>query len=240
LSLDYDLDLDTVLGQAERGSPKPPELQQFDAYMKRELPRIIRKALEAKIEKLMGPIQETLKNDLENIVRDCQEDLTRNYMNTIQASNKHSQGMHNATDQQQQTPQGAATDSQPPDTALPNLIGADELAQYFVPPDAPFDPWLGMAQSSSSGCTQNTFSDSANFSLSTNAQNPFWDDIWLNSMSSNSMGDILTTSEPRDVRTNTTSYGDESIFQPRVTYTGKGKGKARDSGLDSDVDMDPI
>jgi hypothetical protein len=233
--LDYDLDLEDALGQPERGSPKPPEIQQFDAYMKRELPRIIRKALEAKIENLFGPIQETLKNDLENIVRDCQEDLTRNYMNTMQPSNTLLWNRKHSAKHQQQTPQGAIIDSQSPGMALPNL---DQLAKYFVPPDAPSDPWLGVTQPSSSGHMQDSFSDSANYSLSTNAQNQFWDDLWLNSMSSNNMGDILSASEPRDVQTNTMSYDNEPMFQPPETYTGKGKGRARDSGLDSDVEMD--
>jgi hypothetical protein len=209
--------------------------------MKRELPRIIRKALEAKIEKLIGPIQETLKNDLENIVRDCQETLTRNYMNTTQSPNVFTQDMGEPTQHQQQhISQSAVKDSRSPDAALPNLYGTDELAQYFVPPDAPFDPWPGIAPSSSNTYTQDSFSDSANYSLSTNAQNPFWDDVWLNSMSSNNMGDILNVSELRDMmQTNTLGYDNMSVSQPQETYTGKGKGKARDPGQDPDVEMTP-
>jgi hypothetical protein len=207
--------------------------------MKRELPRIIRRALEAKIEKFIGPLQETLKNDLENIVRDCQENLTRSYMNTVQSPDTLPRDMNQSIEQQQQTPQASLAEFQPSDPAVPSHFATEQLAQYFVPPDAAFDPWPGMAQSSSNACTQDSFSDSANYSLSTNAQNHPWDDVWLNNMSSNNMGDILSASEPRNVQTNTMNYENEVMFQPLERYAGKGKGRAMDPGLDSDIDMDP-
>ena len=48
--------------------------------MSRELPRKVRKELEIAIEKIIGPVEETLKNQLENIIRNCQERLSREYL----------------------------------------------------------------------------------------------------------------------------------------------------------------
>jgi len=48
--------------------------------MTRELPRKVRKELEIAIEKMIGPVEETLKNQLESLVRNCQERLSREFL----------------------------------------------------------------------------------------------------------------------------------------------------------------
>jgi hypothetical protein len=45
--------------------------------MSRELPRKVRKELEIAIEKMVGPVEETLKNQLEGLIRNCHERLSR-------------------------------------------------------------------------------------------------------------------------------------------------------------------
>jgi hypothetical protein len=70
---DCDPESDMIVPQQGDKSPKALELKQFDAYLKRELPRKIRKELEAAMERIMGPMEETLQRQLEDIVRDCHE-----------------------------------------------------------------------------------------------------------------------------------------------------------------------
>ena len=77
-SLDYD-DEDTVDG-ANGQSPQTPELVEYEAYMSRELPRKVRKELEVAIERLTGPIEENLKNQLEKLIRNCQERLSKDFL----------------------------------------------------------------------------------------------------------------------------------------------------------------
>jgi hypothetical protein len=51
--------------------------------MNRELPRKVRKVLEIEIEKMMGPVEETLKNQLESIIRNCHEGLSQSYLRGV-------------------------------------------------------------------------------------------------------------------------------------------------------------
>jgi hypothetical protein len=48
--------------------------------MSRELPRKVRKELEIAIEKMVGPVEETLKNQLEGLIRSCHERLSREFL----------------------------------------------------------------------------------------------------------------------------------------------------------------
>jgi hypothetical protein len=64
----------------EAPSPSSLAVRQREAFINRELPRKVRKALETAIEKNFGPFEETLKSELENIVRDCHETLTRSFI----------------------------------------------------------------------------------------------------------------------------------------------------------------
>ncbi|KAJ4291639.1 NAD-dependent protein deacylase SIR2rp2 [Kalmusia sp. IMI 367209] len=74
-----DTALDALPKDNRGDSPKDPTLTQYEAYMNRELPRKVRKELEIAIEKLVGPLEETLKNQLEGLIRNCQERLSRDF-----------------------------------------------------------------------------------------------------------------------------------------------------------------
>ncbi|KAH7090412.1 hypothetical protein FB567DRAFT_626393 [Paraphoma chrysanthemicola] len=63
----YDTIEDSSCEQKEDISPPSAEVSQFDAYLRRELPRKIRKKLQGVLEGRIGPIEETLKNELEVI-----------------------------------------------------------------------------------------------------------------------------------------------------------------------------
>ena len=183
----------------EHRSPQPPELKQFDAYMSRELPRKVRKALEAAMERLIGPIEETLKNELENIVRNCQEALTRSYLDTARSLASSS------------GPPGPVTPAQP--AFIPELgaysstiraIGTAELSQYFLPPDAmqePYPKMTDLTENNNNINLQASFSDSAYYSQSENVQGPFWDDTWLEvgNAPGNAMGDNMETTTSSEV-----------------------------------------
>ena len=74
---DYD---DNSLGvTAEETSRKDPNVAKYKAYMKRELPRRIRQELETAIEKVVGPLEEIWKTQLEDLIRTCQEELSIEY-----------------------------------------------------------------------------------------------------------------------------------------------------------------
>jgi hypothetical protein len=75
-----------VLSSPDRETTSPPEITQFDAFLCRELPRKVRKAYEAAMEREAVPMEETLKNKFENIVRGCLENLKRSYFDNILSS----------------------------------------------------------------------------------------------------------------------------------------------------------
>ncbi|KAF2036397.1 hypothetical protein EK21DRAFT_84083 [Setomelanomma holmii] len=135
----YDETDDEPQQRANDQSPKPPELREFDAFLRRELPRKIRKELQAALENVIGPIEETLKSDLENIVRNCQETLTRSYFDaaqlTVSSNKKTAEAMVD------EPPVITTDDSRfaPPTTEA--NIGPNSLSQFFVPPETISESW---------------------------------------------------------------------------------------------------
>ncbi|KAH8717068.1 hypothetical protein GQ44DRAFT_762312 [Phaeosphaeriaceae sp. PMI808] len=72
-------ELDIPFEEMNNASPEPLGVQQFGAFLKRELPRLIRKELQTVLESKIGPLEETLKNELEDRIKSCQERLTKQY-----------------------------------------------------------------------------------------------------------------------------------------------------------------
>ncbi|PSN65855.1 hypothetical protein BS50DRAFT_621649 [Corynespora cassiicola Philippines] len=117
---------------AESSSPKASDITQYEAYLRRELPRRVRKELEIAIEKMVGPIEETLKNQLEDIVRNCQERLSKTYQPGPQLCNINMGTESIENDRNSSSihiDQFASSSSMVP-------------AQHSVPPDTTWDPWI--------------------------------------------------------------------------------------------------
>jgi hypothetical protein len=187
-------------------SPKDPTLAQYEAYMNRELPRKVRKEFEIAIGKLFGPLEETLKNQLEGLVRNCQERLSRDYENS-RAS---------VEDQSANTTSGIAgpslTDTQPQSLSqTSSTITSSVLAPYTIPMDSAFDPWQGMEPTSDFQTCR--YSDSGYFS---ETNYPLPSDPWWPSMIDATQ--LLPDSDPSHMSNNA----------PNLSYTGKGKGRAED------------
>jgi hypothetical protein len=222
---DYDASDESIDEPGEEISPRSAEISQFDAYLRRELPRKIRKKLQGVLEGKIGPIEETLKNDLEALVRDCQESLTRNFFDVVRPSEVPEQ--RDAASQPEQShsdapPSGANPTDQPP------RANADALVQFLVPPDSVPVSWPDVAASSNHTTSHAISSDSAYFSLIGDESGPSSDDVWLESVldSAAAFDDFSSTVNfpwSQDSDASYLTLPTESILP---TYTGKGKGRA--------------
>lgn len=176
---DYDRDADMASGASVMQSPQPQELKQFDAYLKRELPRKIRKELQVALQSVIGPIEETLKNDLENIVRNCQEALTRSYLDVTCSSVSSSRVPIEPRDLVNDAQVADVIDQGIGSPDLPVVDENDILPQYFLPPDSTLEFWPD-ALTLINVQHPPTLSDSAYFSLSEHLDSSFLDDeAWL-------------------------------------------------------------
>jgi hypothetical protein len=110
------------------------------------------------MEKIIGPIEETLKNQLENIVRNCQETLSRNYHPTLESSSQRYLE-HTTASMLEENPTANF-----PNSTLPSMAATipDPLAQYAVPADSSLDLWSGLGGFSQTN--QATSSESAYYS----------------------------------------------------------------------------
>jgi hypothetical protein len=235
---DYDQHTDIDSENSKHESPRPAELQQFDAFLKRELPRTIRKTLQTALESRIGPIEETLKNELESIVRDAQETLTRSYLSSAQTLSLSSGSKAGPTEQTAST-QSSLTDAT---GKLKLIIPNDALSPYSIPPEANSSclPQIQRLAEFSGKCASS--SDSAYYSshycIPEPKQGASVNDIWLDSLLNE---DLLEENEriAQDNVGGTTSSEIASTYaftddQPTRQYSGKGKGRADDDWWDVD------
>jgi hypothetical protein len=160
-------------------SPQPQELKQFDAYLKRELPRKIRKELQVALQSMIGPIEETFKNDLENIVRNCQEALTRTYLEITRSSGSSSRTQTEPGKPVNTAQPAGVTESGGFSPYRPVIDESDRLSQYFLPPDSTLESWPEVMTSVDNQYPP-ALSDSAYFSLPDNVDSSFLDnEPWL-------------------------------------------------------------
>jgi hypothetical protein len=224
---DYNLRADDSPKHLALGSPKAPELKEFDAFLRRELPRAIRKTLQTALESRIGLIEETLKNELETIIRDTQETLTRSYMgSTPSCSLTPAAEMISPTESR--PPQSVVTNEHRP--APSGGSKTEALSQYCVPPDAALASLPELAHSFSEGKAYTTSSDSAYQSMSSNWIDPMPDtELHFDPIFSN-FGD-LGLEFPEFMAFNSFgSFNNPLEDQPSEEYTGKGKGRAKYGG----------
>ena len=67
-------------------SPDSREIADYEAYCRRELPRDFRAALETIVQNESQPIEESIRNQLMDIIRDCQDRIFSRYRSSIAAS----------------------------------------------------------------------------------------------------------------------------------------------------------
>lgn len=219
---DYDLCTTKEKSPTSNDSPKPPELKQFDAFLKRELPRTIRKKLQAFLEDSFGPIEETIKNELEGIVRDAQEVLTRRFLGTGLPEDQSigtTPGLVNGDINAWQSGVSQAGPSEPRIHLQPQM---DALAPYFVPPDATGTALLDAYQLAAIDYVYEAPPDSGYYS------HPMQDhEEWLNTVIDD---DTWTRPSDENVSEDITRGGSRTGASaeqgPETPYTGKGKGRA--------------
>jgi hypothetical protein len=214
-----------IPGQSEDESPKPLELRQFDAYLRRELPRTIRKTLQATLESSFGPIEETLKNRLENIVRDAQETLTRDYLKSVQLSDTALGSMAGSSGE------GPSTQTLLQHQSVPVLPKThpetDALSPYQVPSETIPRPWPQMTHTSHNIDTYATISDSTYFSLLENSQNPSLEEVWDSAFEpADPFEEDMEQAKTGDMYTGDSRPALPVNLDLAQGYTGKGKGRA--------------
>jgi hypothetical protein len=182
----------------------------------------------------MGPIEETLKNELENIVRDAQDTLTRTYLSSMEPAGPSSGLLAGPSGEAQPMLPLSISNSEHYNSAQPTHPGTSVMSQFFVPPYATSESLPEMTHPVGNSNTGAVWSDSTYFSPTETAQNSVMDDIWLNSISSGfEKEDLLDADFAED-----TTFGilglDPSLehHQPvepeePEEYTGKGKGRSR-------------
>lgn len=187
--------------------------------MSRELPRQVRKALEVAMDKTFGPIEETLKNEMENIVRNCQEQLTTNFMKSIQAPKSATNAAPGPSGTQATAQSHRAVELMGRGTMASQASPVDDLSQFLIPPYATLDSWsdpVNMDFASPS----NAWSESAYFSQPGGLNNSLLNNSW----------------KPSENETNPAACADTSHVSNMIaldpctqTYVGKGKGRAIDT-----------
>jgi hypothetical protein len=200
--------------------------------MKRELPRKIRKALQTALESKLGPIAETLKNELENIVRGAQETLMQSYLDSVQTTSCASAVASGSTESPflaQALPDDCPSEA---NMNRSRSFDRDPLSQHLVLPEATstFLPTLYFSDNSTA--TQATSPTSAPRSLpDTLPDNSIMDNAWLNTFTNDD--DILRDLFAQEDVGETTfgALGPMDLLQQEQTfnqYTGKGKEPAHD------------
>lgn len=181
--------------------------------MNRELPRKVRKELEIAIGKLFGPLEETLKNQLEGLIRNCQERLSRDFENSTGfGDTKFLEGKPESA-----APAGSMT------TLHHNTDAAcSVLAPYTVPMDSSFNIWNGLDVTSSSQTCD--YPDSSYFS---EMSHPLPSDPWWPSDFDGVR--LLPSSDPpqMDVTNSVESQLVDLGEGSNLSGKSKGKGKAK-------------
>lgn len=205
MSLDYG---DVRLNVVSADAPKSPDLQQFEAYMNRELPRKVRMALEAQMERLLGPIEETLKNELESIVQNCHKSLAETYLGTMQQNQLHPTNLSNTASSSSSrlfeiTP---PSDCPEADSSL-NLYSQEisDFAQYSLPTPNSAE---GSFEGPSNIATQQSWPPQLDASFSNTMGDDSWSSMWAQNFG-------------HDFALDYAELGDIP-----VSFEGKGKGKA--------------
>ena len=76
---DFEADYDYSMKEEDSQVNTSSDLESFEQYLKEELPKTVRRALEARVDQAVNPVEETLRDQIVDIVRDCQTQLFEDY-----------------------------------------------------------------------------------------------------------------------------------------------------------------
>jgi hypothetical protein len=201
--------------------------------MKRELPTMVRRTLKALLDLNFAPIEETLENRLESIVRDAQEHCSRSYLSSMQSSQP-SAGTIAVSVKEMEPAEYLSTISLNASIHLqPPYFQMDALAQCSIPNDSSSSDMPQLSFPNDSSNTGAIFQDSAYYSQHRDDENIPFDEA---SLRSNSAGEsafehFISEFLARNPDFETVAPDSTLHDQPAEEYTGKGKGRADlDSG----------
>ncbi|KAF2647126.1 hypothetical protein K491DRAFT_615105 [Lophiostoma macrostomum CBS 122681] len=123
-------------------SPKAIEAERLQEYLSQTLPTIVRHELRRAIDAALAPIEENLTSRLETIVRDCQENATRTFLQNFQPYPSQSSMTYPPIAEtypfnaETQYPLGTQSSQETSVSRTP-----DALAAYAVPPESTFHSW---------------------------------------------------------------------------------------------------
>jgi hypothetical protein len=200
--------------------------------MNRELPGTIRRTLQAALDRNLASIEETLKNQLENIVRDVHETLARNFLNSVQPSEPSSGTIDRLAGGLSPAENLSTTALTPCDATYLTKFQTDTLAHYSIPSDASSLDLLSLPSLDDHVNTSASFADSGYQSYHEQVENTCFDDAWLQldpdfgSVYESLSADIL----PGGAALQTNTPDPDFDQQPAEEYLGKGKGRATPHG----------
>jgi len=189
------------------------------------------------LESRIGPIEETLKNELESIVRGAQENLTRTYLSSVHQSGPSTTTLPGSTASEQMT-------LQPPLDYLnwgiaPSHPSVDALSQYVIPAESSSEPWLDVSLTRSNVEDPFTTADSGYFSLPGGELDSFLNDAWAESGTFGPSFANIRSEAVADEPVECTPDVSSTSEPPCEPYVGKGKGKARCENRGADYDGIP-
>lgn len=193
------------------------------------------------MESRLGPIEEMLKNELEDVVRDAHETLTRNYLKIARprsSSPKEQADSKTHTRSTETTVTAVATTST---QITPESLEPDVPAQYCIPPETASTSWPDAQVTYSADFDwQAALSDSAYYSLPTlpeDSMDSFLDDTWYNSMPP---GPLVGENEERILHReqciNVPGTNHTPDYVEDRTFAGKGKRRATHTTVGPDTD----
>ncbi|KAF2848098.1 hypothetical protein T440DRAFT_176910 [Plenodomus tracheiphilus IPT5] len=157
----YDPEVDLATKSPPLQNSESPGSSQFDAFMNRELPRKVRKALEEKVFQSVG---ESVKNELESIVWSTLEALIRDFHSNAQCltASVVAPGESSVSAAQTVLPSfvedNTAAQSQ---ACIFDPTGLFDRSQFYVPPDSLLFDWPDIIQSAHKHSDLAALSDSA-------------------------------------------------------------------------------
>lgn len=128
LCLDYDSD--QTLNHHRRD-----EFAQIEKYARRELPRLVRRELELRVQRSCSTIEDQLKRELVDIVQHCQSEIFRSYRQTNGSfsSSNHSIDNGGTAHSSTQISESSTSRSSPPNYVSPTMASPAILAASASP-----------------------------------------------------------------------------------------------------------
>jgi hypothetical protein len=215
-----------VLSLPDRETPSPLEITQFDAFLCQELPRKVRKAYEAAMEREAAPMEETLRNKFENIVRGCLENLERSYFDNIRSSASSTDMVTRRVGSAFPAQAFSTNNSGEQIPHQQSNCGIEMSPQYYPPAELTLLPWANDTDMSNEPTFHNeaALSSLARCPPSELLQSSFFDSTWFNPKLTANI--LETTQAFEDVERDALALNYDPVsslgFGTTESHTGKG------------------